>query len=177
MLQRSVRVLTAVVLLVSLSFIATPSSANLADDIETLKREQGKVREEKSAKAKSVDTATAEVAELAEALKALNDQVNAQQAKIDAAENLSQQTEERGAAALAQSVAMEARISDLEGEVSELAVTGFQNRNQQSDLQVLTATSPTEAATMSRLSKTAARSEIEAVEELRQSKADLEFFG
>ncbi len=172
--SKSVRILTVLSLMFALMTFSVPSQADLASEIESLKKEQERVREEKSEQAKSVDTATAEANELTEALKALNEQVNAQQAKINAAEKLSEQTEERGEAAKQEAVVIEQRITELESELAELAIKGFKDRSIQTEIPALSGDNSSEAVAKSRLSKTAARSELEAAEDLKQSKADLE---
>ncbi len=172
--SKSLRILTVVMLMFAFMTFSLPSGADLAEDIEELEKEQEQVRQEKSEQAKSVDIANAEAAELTETLRVLNEQVNTQQAKIDTAVSLSAQTEQRGIAAKQEAIEIEASIAELEVELAELAIGGFKNQNLKVEIPGIDGEDSSDAIAKEYLSKTATRSELEAAEELRQSKADLE---
>ena len=169
-----IKIAVVLVLLASLITLASPSSADLAEDIEALKKEQERVREEKSAQAKSVDTATAQAAEVTEALKVLNEQVNAQQAKIDSAEKKSEEVVARSAEAGREAEALEKTIDEQKEELAGVALKGFRERSLGGSVPGLNGEQLGDVMRKDRLAKKATRNELEVAEELKQSKADLE---
>jgi peptidoglycan hydrolase CwlO-like protein len=150
-----------------------PGGAGLKEEIDELKREQEQVQKNKEDKAKEVDVATAEAAEVAAALEVLNTEVNEQATKVAAAERalVAAQNEHDVAvtAVLEQTVA----IGDLENRLSERAISSFVTQGPP-QAPMLQETDPNVAVRMQSLVQVVTDDGISLTDQLRAAKEDLE---
>lgn len=151
---------------------AFPSGADLRDEIEELKEQQAEVKKEREAKARTIDTATAEANDLAAALGVLNGRVNEQEEILATAEEKLGEAERVFAQATQAAVNKEAEIENLKIRVSNRAITAFVDQNLGST-PVLQNTDPNQAVRMQSLVESVTNQEVDAAEELRAAREDL----
>ncbi|MEM7272129.1 MAG: D-alanyl-D-alanine carboxypeptidase family protein [Actinomycetota bacterium] len=164
----------AFVALTSLLVGGPATEADLKDDIAKLKEEREALQQDRENKARSIDAATAEAAELAEALGVLNAAVNEQEGELAAAEQSLRDAEDRFAAANRAVLAKEAEIERLEVQVSARAISAFVDQNIGST-PVLEAVDPNRAVRMRGLVQSVTRQEVDVAEQLRVAREDLAF--
>lgn len=162
-------VLAAVLLLSS----AAPSDADLKDDIQKLKEEREQLKKDRESKARSIDAATAEANDVAEALGVLNASVNEQEEALLNAEVLLKEAESRFAEASGAVATKTAEIDQLKAQVSERAVSAFVDQNIGST-PVLENTDPNQAVRMKSLVQSVTRQEVDVAERLKEAKEDLD---
>lgn len=163
----------AVAVMVVVAMASLPSGADLKDEIDELKRQQEQVQADKEAKAKDVDLVTAEAAELAAALEVLNSEVNEQAAKVSAAERALVAAQDRHDASIEAVVAQTVAIRDLEGRLSERAISSFVSGNS-GVTPLLQEGDPSKAVRMQSLVDTINDDGISISDQLRNAREDLE---
>ncbi len=170
--QKSLRLVAAILLLFTVSLSALPSDADLSSDLEKLKEERAELKKSRQAQAKTIDATTAEASELAAALAALNEQVNAQEEALSNAEAELRAAEQRYAVATQAVVDKVAEIESLQLQVSDRAISAFVDQNVGST-PVLENTDPNRAVRMQSLVRSVTRQEVDIAEQLKVAREDL----
>ncbi|MEM9134337.1 MAG: D-alanyl-D-alanine carboxypeptidase family protein [Actinomycetota bacterium] len=171
--NRLARVVFGLLVALTVALAAQPGSADLTEDLEKLREEQSKVQEQKKEVADDIDVATAEADELAAALEVVNAEVNEQATKVAAAERALIAAQDRHDAAVLAVVQLQGEIDDLEGRVSDQAISSFVSGN---DLRspILEEVDPNLAVRMQSLAQVISEDGISAADDLRRAKEDLE---
>ena len=172
-LHPRIRLLAALALTVVLATASVPGSADLKDEIDELKREQEQVQRDKEEKAKDVDLATAEAAELAGALEILNSEVNEQAAKVAAAERALVAAQNSHDAAVTAVVEQTVAIGDLEQRLSERAISSFVTQGP-SPSTMFQELDPNKAVRMQSLVEAVTEDGVSITDQLRAAKEDLQ---
>ena len=156
-----------------LALSSVPSEADLSSELEDLKEEQERLRQEKDDQATEVDAATAESEELSAALEAINGEVNEQATKVDAAEQRLAAAEARHDAAIEAVLLKAAEIGELEGSLGERAISSFVNPNNGRSA-ILEEIDPNRAVRMQSLVASITDDGISVVDDLRAARQDLQ---
>ena len=117
-------IIAVVTLLITGSGVS-PGPANGQESIDDARQERERAREEKAAAAAELDVAKAEDAEVAEALRAITELVDAQQLQVAEARRQLSLHQSELAAAQDQVMAAEAKQAEIETGLSRTAVLGF----------------------------------------------------
>ncbi|MCP4224752.1 MAG: hypothetical protein GY773_15555 [Actinomycetia bacterium] len=150
-----------------------PGGAGLKEELDELKREQEELQKDKEDKAKDVDLATAEADDLSAALELLNADVNEQATKVAAAERALVAAQTRHDTAIEAVVGQASAINDLEGRLSERAISSFVNQ-EAGRSPMLEEVDPNKAVRMQSLVEAVTDDGISVTDELRAAKEDLE---
>ena len=153
---------------------ALPAQADLATEIDELKKERAELQRSREDKARAIDASTAEASELAAALAVLNGQVNEAEGRLATAEAALGAAESRFAEASQAVVDKANEIQNLEVQVSNRAISAFVDQNLGTN-PVLDNGDPNEAVRMQSLVESVARQEVDVAERLRQAREDLRF--
>ncbi len=167
------RLLGAVLVFVFLATAAFPGGAGLKEELEELKREQEKIQKDKEDKARDIDLATAEADDLSAALELLNADVNEQATKVAAAERALVAAQTRHDTAIEAVVGQASAINDLEGRLSERAISSFINQDAGRS-PILEELDPNKAVRMQSLVQAVTDDGISVTDDLRAAKEDLE---
>ncbi len=166
----AVRLGVAVVAAALLTIGILPSGAQTADEAQ---EERARLEAAEAAKAREVDAANAELSDLTDALRTLQEKVDAQTARVDyaneqlvAAEAVVEATNEEVAAA-------EVEMAELETRVSDQAIRGFMGDDAD---QVILADvpDPNEALRRQTMLSEATQTDLDLVAELRAAREDLD---
>jgi peptidoglycan hydrolase CwlO-like protein len=167
------RLTVAVIVAFVLAVSSFPGSADLSSELQDLKEEQERVKQEKDEQADDVDAATAEAEELSAALEALNGEVNEQASKVDAAEQRLAAAEARHDAAVEAVLFKAAEIDELQERLGERAISSFVNPNNGRS-PMLEEIDPNRAVRMQSLVESITDDGISVVDELRAAREDLQ---
>ncbi|MEL6984404.1 MAG: hypothetical protein AAFO29_18395, partial [Actinomycetota bacterium] len=172
-LPKTIRLIILGAIVVLVAGAALPAQADLADEIDELRKEQAELRASQESQAEAIDASTAEASELAAALAVLNGQVNEQEGRLATAEAALAAAEKRFATA-SQAVTDKANeIANLEIQVANRAVSAFVDQNIGST-PVLENTDPNRAVRKQSLVESVTRQEVDVAERLRQARQDLD---
>ena len=156
----------------AMSGAPTSSGAQSSDRLDELKEERRRAQEDAAAQASQVDAATAEVDELATALRALQTQVNAAQGRLDEAQRNLADAEARLDAAATAVAEQQAGIEALKVRLAERAVESFVNQGDDGNI-IARSADPSEAVRMQALVANVTQSEADVVEALKSAEEDL----
>ena len=173
-LRRFTAALLAVVVFSTLLVGGPATDADLREDIEQLKEEREELQSQRESQARSIDTATADAGELAEALGVLNGAVNQQEGELASAEQRLDEAIDVFDAASQAVVDKQSEIDDLQDQVSARAVSTFVDQNV-GGTPVLEATDPNRALRMRGLVESVTRQEVDVTEQLRAARGELAF--
>ncbi len=168
----SLRILAISVLIAVIAGASLPADADLADEIEELKRERAELQESRENQAKVIDATTAETDELAAALAVLNGQVNEQEGRLATAEAALAAAEKRFAEASQAVVDKANEIQNLEVQVSNRAISAFVGQHL-GTTPVLDNSDPNRAVRMQSLVESVTRQEVDVTERLRDAREQL----
>lgn len=171
----SVRLRTIAAIAVSLlvASAALPGSADLKEELEELRKQQEEIQDRKQDKARVVDAATAQATELSTALQVLNTAVNEQAGKVAAAEQRLMAAEARHDAAVEAVIQKSADIVNLEGRLSNRAISSFVSQNNNRSV-MLEEADPNKAVRMRSLVESVTEDGVTVADQLKVAREDLQ---
>lgn len=156
---------------IALVLAATPVLATRGSDPRT---ERAEVQQQRAELAGRLDVLNADLAEITDALEAIGRNVDAQRARVEDAQRAADQADAEADAARAEEQAMQAEIDSLQAQQEQLLVDSYiREGSNQSGMDVLSGSSPTEAAERRALVDITGNRNEDVADQLQAAREDL----
>ena len=156
---------------VALALVATPVLASRGADPRS---DRAAVQQQRAELANQVDVLNADLAEITAALEAIGRNVEAQRARVEDAQRAADQADADAEAARAEELAKQAEIDGLQAQQEQLLVDAYiQEGSNESGLDVLSGSDPTEAAERRALVDITGNRNEDVADQLQAAREDL----